>query len=140
MGQGREGKVMITKDANLKFKTVMRDLREKHRKTRKQVAKGIGVTESKYLRMESITSAQKITLNEAAKIYDYYSVEAGFREILTFLPNSERDEVISRVLTTVKFLDNLTTGDISIKEVREQAVELRKQYKNTMGRLAPFMK
>ena len=140
MGQGREGKVMITKDANLKFKTVMRDLREKHRKTRKQVAKSIGVTESKYLRMESITSQQKITLDEAAKVYDYYSVEAGFREILTFLPNSERDEVISRVLTTVKFLDNLTTGDISIKEVRDQAVELRKQYKNTMGRLAPFMK
>ena len=56
MGYGREGKVMITKDANLKFKTVMRDLRERNRKTRKQVAKSIGVTESKYLRMESITS------------------------------------------------------------------------------------
>lgn len=131
---------MITKDANLKFKTVMRDLRERNRKTRKQVAKSIGVTESKYLRMESITSSQKITLDEAAKIYDYYSVQAGFREILTFLPKSERDEVLSRVLTTVEFLDNLTTGNISIKEVREQAVSLRKQYKNTVGRLAPFMK
>ena len=131
---------MITKDANLKFKTVMRDLREQHRKTRKQVAKSIGVTESKYLRMEAITSSQKITLDEAAKIYDYYSVQAGFREILTFLPKSERDEVLSRVLTTVEFLDNLTTGNISIKEVREQAVSLRKQYKNTVGRLAPFMK
>lgn len=130
---------MITKDANLKFKTVMRDLREKHRKTRKQVAKSIGVTESKYLRMESITSAQKITLDEAAKIYDYYGIEAGFREILTFLPKDHRDEVISRVQTTIKFLDNLTTGEITIKETRKQAMELRKRYKSSQDKLAPFL-
>ena len=130
---------MITKDANLKFKTVMRDLREKHRKTRKQVAKSIGVTESKYLRMESITSAQKITLDEAEKIYDYYGIEAGFREILTFLPKDHRDEVISRVQTTIKFLDNLTTGEITIKETRKQAMELRKRYKSSQDKLAPFL-
>ena len=83
---------MIAKDVTLKFKTFMIEMRKKHNYTQDEVAKGLNVSRSTYIRMENIGSSQKITLEQSRDIFEFYNVQEGFREILTYLEPSHRNE------------------------------------------------
>ena len=88
-------RVLIAPD--LKFKTVMRQLRKDRGKTQIEVAKDLKIDPAKYRRMENISSGQSVTLKECADIMQYYNVESGMREIMVFLSKEDREKIIGRI-------------------------------------------
>ena len=119
---------MIAKDVTLKFKTFMIEMRKKHNYTQDEVAKGLNVSRSTYIRMENIGSSQKITLEQSRDIFEFYNVQEGFREILTYLEPSHRNEIIERIALTMNFLEDIDKGTINFNEIKAAAKDLRKRY------------
>lgn len=122
---------MIAKDVTLKFKTFMIEMRKKHNYTQDEVAKGLKISRSTYMRMENIGSSQKITLEQSRDIFEFYNVQEGFREILTYLEPSHRNEIIERIALTMNFLEDIDKGTINFNEIKAAAKDLRKRYANT---------
>lgn len=122
---------MIAKDVTLKFKTFMIEMRKKHNYTQDEVAKGLRVSRSTYIRMENIGSSQKITLEQSRDVFEFYNVQEGFREILTYLEPSHRNEIIERIALTMSFLDDIDKGTINFNEIKTIAKDLRTRYANT---------
>ena len=119
---------MIAKDVTLKFKTFMIEMRKKHNYTQDEVAKGLKISRSTYIRMENIGSSQKITLEQSRDIFEFYNVQEGFREILTYLEPSHRNEIIERIALTMNFLEDIDKGTINFNEIKAAAKDLRKRY------------
>lgn len=122
---------MIAKDVTLKFKTFMIEMRKKHNYTQDEVAKGLRVSRSTYIRMENIGSSQKITLEQSRDVFEFYNVQEGFREILTYLEPSHRNEIIERIALTMSFLEDIDKGTINFNEIKTIAKDLRTRYANT---------
>lgn len=122
---------MIAKDVTLKFKTFMIEMRKKHNYTQDEVAKGLRVSRSTYIRMENIGSSQKITLEQSRDVFEFYNVQEGFREILTYLEPTHRNEIIERIALTMSFLDDIDKGTINFNEIKTIAKDLRTRYANT---------
>ena len=122
---------MIAKDVTLKFKTFMIEMRKKQNYTQDEVAKGLGVSRSTYIRMENIGSSQKITLEQSRDVFEFYNVQEGFREILTYLEPTHRNEIIERIALTMSFLDDIDKGTINFNEIKTIAKDLRTRYANT---------
>lgn len=122
---------MIAKDVTLKFKTFMIEMRKKHNYTQDEVAKGLRVSRSTYIRMENIGSSQKITLEQSRDVFEFYNVQEGFREILTYLEPTHRNEIIERIALTMSFLEDIDKGTINFNEIKTIAKDLRTRYANT---------
>jgi transcriptional regulator with XRE-family HTH domain len=126
---------MICKDPDLKFKTVMRQLRKDRGKTQIEVAKDLKIDPAKYRRMENISSGQSVTLKECADIMQYYNVESGMREIMVFLSKEDREKIIGRVKKTCDFLESILSGDITVRQLRADANDLANRYQQTKENL-----
>ena len=121
----------IANDANLKFKTILRGLRERNGYTQVELAKELGMSASKYKRLESISGNYQVTLNESAEIYRLFSVKEGFQEILHFLSPKVRQEIIDRVNLTYDFLKLLSSGKVEIGDIEGTAKTLLVRYEST---------
>ena len=126
---------MICKDPDLKFKTVMRQLRKDRGKTQIEVAKDLKIDPAKYRRMENISSCQSVTLKECADIMQYYNVESGMREIMVFLSKEDREKIIGRIKRTCEFLESILSCDITVRQLRADANDLANRYQQTKENL-----
>ena len=124
-------KTNICQDANLKFKTILREMREKRGCTQETVARDLGISLSKYKRIESITDQYQVTLTQSAAIYRYFRVAEGFQEVLHLLEPEVRRNILVRVNETYGFLYLVSRGDIRLQELRPMAKKLLKMYSAT---------
>jgi len=124
-------KIKICQDANLKFKTILRRMREKKGLTQEGLARDLGFSLSKYKRIENIGQNYQVTISQSAAIYRYFRIEEGFQEVLHFLEPSARQGIINRVNLTHNYLAKISSGEMTVKELQSTAKKLVEMYSST---------
>ena len=128
--------IPIVKDANLKFKRTLLELRERHHFTQEDVSVGLGVNKKTYARWESMNNNQAITIDQAALIYEFYGLRQGYSELMTFLEPDHKKEITNRVLATCRLLDGIISGEETLANITKLAIEIRNKYESTFNLLS----